>query len=72
MRGRRGVRISGTVTSVNAEKGFAFLDSRGVEYFCHATQLEDGVKLGELEIGETLTFVESKGPKGPRALEVRR
>lgn len=69
---KRSDRISGTVTSVNIERGFAFLDSRGVEYFAHVTQLEGGVTLEELRVGEVVSFVAGMGPKGPRAVGVRR
>ncbi len=53
------------------EKGFGFIDTgTGQDMFFHMSALE-GVTYEELQEGQKVTFNEGRGPKGPRAENVR-
>lgn len=53
------------------DKGFGFIDiGTGKDLFFHASNVE-GVQYEDLSEGQTVTFVEGSGPKGPRAEQVR-
>ncbi len=69
-------RTLGLVKNLRQDKGFGFLQSpEGRDYFFHATDLEDGIVLEELSVGEKLTFEITQEPsaeQGGRAVRVRR
>ncbi len=53
------------------EKGFGFIDIGGdKDLFFHMSNLED-VRYDELREGQRVSFVEGRGPKGPRAENVK-
>jgi CspA family cold shock protein len=52
------------------DKGFGFIDTGGKEdMFFHSSNVQ-GTTFDELREGQKVTFVEGRGPKGPRAEEV--
>jgi CspA family cold shock protein len=53
------------------EKGFGFIETgRGKDLFFHHSNVE-GVAYEELREGQRVTFTEGRGPKGPRAENVK-
>lgn len=53
------------------EKGFGFIDTgSGKDLFFHMSALE-GCRYDDLQEGQTVSFNEGEGPKGPRAENVR-
>ena len=53
------------------DRGFGFIALPGGEdLFFHSSGLE-GVRFEELEVGQKVSFVEGRGPKGPRAEQVK-
>lgn len=60
----------GTIKKVIADKGFGFIDGERGELFFHHSALE-GTTIEALGIGQTVTYEEGRGPKGPRAEKVR-
>ncbi len=60
----------GTIKKLT-EKGFGFIDTgNGNDIFFHMSNLE-GVQFEELHEGQSVSFNEGHGPKGPRAENVR-
>ena len=60
----------GTIKKLT-EKGFGFIDTgSGNDIFFHISNLE-GVRYEELQEGQSVSFNEGHGPKGPRAENVR-
>lgn len=62
---------TGTIKKLS-EKGFGFIAREGGEkdLFFHASALQ-GVEFEDLQEGQTLTFDEGRGDKGPRAENIR-
>lgn len=53
------------------DKGFGFISlASGPDIFFHMSSVE-GVRFEELREGQKVTFTEGRGPKGPRAENVR-
>ena len=53
------------------DKGFGFIDTGGdKDLFFHSSDLE-GVSYEELEVGQRVSYTEGRGPKGPRAENVK-
>jgi len=53
------------------DKGFGFIATgKGDDIFFHMSNL-DGVRFEELREGQAVSYVEGRGPKGPRAERVR-
>ncbi|HET7373764.1 MAG TPA: cold shock domain-containing protein [Gemmatimonadaceae bacterium] len=53
------------------DKGFGFIDTgTGTDMFFHMSAVE-GVRFSDLREGQKVTFNEGRGPKGPRAENVR-
>ena len=53
------------------DKGFGFIDTGGGnDMFFHMSSLE-GVTYEDLQEGQRVSFTEGRGPKGPRAENVR-
>jgi CspA family cold shock protein len=53
------------------DKGFGFIDTGGdKDLFFHMSSLE-GVRYDELQEGQRVSFEEGRGPKGPRAENVK-
>jgi CspA family cold shock protein len=52
------------------DKGFGFIDTgTSQDMFFHSSNVE-GVSFDDLREGQTVTYVEGNGPKGPRAEQV--
>ena len=52
-------------------KGFGFIDTGGgQDMFFHSSDLE-GVGYDELQEGQRVSYTEGRGPKGPRAENVK-
>jgi CspA family cold shock protein len=65
--------MTGTIKTLRADKGFGFIrDASGKEVFFHSSAIYgEGIEM--LREGDGVEFdVEEAGPKGPRALNVRR
>lgn len=53
------------------EKGFGFIETgKGTDMFFHSSSVE-GARYEDLREGQAVTFTEGRGPKGPRAENVR-
>jgi CspA family cold shock protein len=66
--------MTGTIKTLRADKGFGFIrDSSGKEVFFHSSAIY-GEGIDNLREGDGVEFdvEEVAGPKGPRALNVRR
>jgi cold shock protein len=60
----------GTIKKLT-DKGFGFISlSGGKDIFFHSSSVE-GVRYEELYEGQVVSFVEGRGPKGPRAEQVK-
>ena len=60
----------GTIKKLT-DKGFGFIDiGGGDDIFFHSSALVD-VSYEELREGQRVTFTEGRGPKGPRAENVK-
>lgn len=60
----------GTIKRINS-KGFGFIeDGAGNDFFFHSSSVE-GVSYEELREGQRVTYNVGRGPKGPRAENVR-
>ncbi len=61
----------GTIKRIT-DKGFGFIENAtGNDMFFHSSSVE-GVSYDELREGEKVTYDIGKGPKGPRAENVRK
>ena len=60
----------GTVKKVIADKGFGFISGERGELFFHHSSLE-GASIESLQVGQTVSYEEGSGPKGPRAEKVK-
>ena len=53
------------------DKGFGFIETGSdKDLFCHSADL-DGLSYDELREGQRVSFTEGRGPKGPRAENVK-
>lgn len=52
------------------DKGFGFIGGESGDLFFHVSAVQNAT-FDELEEGQTVEYVESQGPKGPRAESVR-
>lgn len=60
----------GTIKKLT-DKGFGFIeDGKGKDMFFHMSNLE-GVSFENLREGQRVSYTEGRGPKGPRAENVR-
>ena len=60
----------GTIKKLIAEKGFGFINGNGGEIFFHHSALI-GTTIEALSEGQSVEYEEGRGPKGPRAENVR-
>lgn len=60
----------GTIKKLIADKGFGFISGEKGELFFHHSALE-GAQIETLQVGQSVTYTEGRGPKGPRAENVR-
>ena len=60
----------GTIKKLVADKGFGFIDGERGDLFFHHSALE-GTSIEALRVGQVVTYQEGRGPKGPRAENVK-
>jgi len=60
----------GTIKKLVTDKGFGFIETPKGDVFFHHSAVE-GTSIEELRVGQAVTFEEGRGPKGPRAENVR-
>ena len=60
----------GTIKKLVADRGFGFIEGERGEMFFHHSALE-GVTIEALSEGQQVEYEEGRGPKGPRAENVR-
>ena len=60
----------GTIKKLVTEKGFGFISGNGGEIFFHHSAII-GSTMEQLYEGQTVEYEEGRGPKGPRAENVR-
>ena len=59
----------GKIKKLVSDKGFGFIEGERGELFFHHSSVE-GTSFETLREGQTVTYVEGRGPKGPRAENV--
>lgn len=60
----------GTIKKLLADKGFGFIEGERGDLFFHHSSVQ-GATIETLQVGQTVTYEEGRGPKGPRAENVR-
>ena len=60
----------GTIRKLVMDRGFGFIQGAKGDLFFHHSQVEES-KFEELQVGQTVDYEEGRGPKGPRAENVR-
>ena len=60
----------GTVKKLLADKGFGFIEGERGDIFFHHSSLE-GTTIEALAVGQKVEYEEGRGPKGPRAENVK-
>jgi len=60
----------GTIKKLIMDKGFGFIQGERGELFFHHSAL-DGITIEDLHEGQRVEFEEGRGPKGPRAENVK-
>ena len=60
----------GTIKKLMTDKGFGFIEGERGDLFFHHSALE-GVSIEALKVGQQVTYTEGRGPKGPRAENIR-
>jgi CspA family cold shock protein len=60
----------GTIKKLIAGKGFGFIEGERGDLFFHQSSVE-GASIESLRVGQAVTYQEGRGPKGPRAENVR-
>lgn len=60
----------GKVKKLLTDKGFGFIEGERGDIFFHHSALE-GTTIEALSVGQQVEYEEGRGPKGPRAENVR-
>lgn len=60
----------GTIKKLISDKGFGFIEGERGELFFHHSSVIDG-SFESLREGQTVEYTEGRGPKGPRAENVK-
>ena len=60
----------GTIKKLVADKGFGFIDGERGDLFFHHSAVQ-GVTIEDLRVGQQVSYEEGRGPKGPRAENVK-
>jgi len=60
----------GTVKKLLTDKGFGFIEGERGDIFFHHSALE-GTTIEALSVGQQVEYDEGRGPKGPRAENVK-
>ena len=58
--------MRGTITRIVGDRGFGFLTCEDVDYFFHASSIENA-RFDELREGQVVQFEEEHSTRGPRA-----
>jgi CspA family cold shock protein len=63
-------RADGTIKRLT-DRGFGFIETGSdKDMFFHSSDLE-GVSFEELQVGQRVSYTEGRGPKGPRAENIK-
>jgi len=63
--------LKGTIKKIIRDRGFGFIKAEdGREIFFHRSALE-GIDFETLEEGNNVEFNSERGPKGPRAVDIK-
>jgi cold shock protein len=60
----------GTIKKLVADKGFGFIEGERGDLFFHHSAVQ-GTNIETLRVGQSVTYEEGRGPKGPRAENVK-
>jgi CspA family cold shock protein len=60
----------GTIKKLIADKGFGFIEGERGDLFFHHSAVE-GATIETLQVGQSVTYEVGRGPKGPRAENVK-
>ena len=60
----------GTIKKLLTDKGFGFIEGERGDLFFHHSAVA-GASIEELRVGQAVTYEEGRGPKGPRAENVK-
>lgn len=60
----------GTIKKLT-DKGFGFIEGERGDIFFHSSAVEGDVNFDSLREGQHVEYTEGRGPKGPRAENVR-
>ena len=60
----------GTIKKLITDKGFGFIKGDGGDIFFHHSALQNA-EIEALNEGDTVEYTEGRGPKGPRAENIR-
>lgn len=60
----------GKIKKLITDKGFGFIEGERGDIFFHHSAVQ-GTKIEDLSEGQTVTYEEGRGPKGPRAENVQ-
>jgi CspA family cold shock protein len=60
----------GTIKKIVSEKGFGFIGGEHGDLFFHHSAVTEG-QFESLHVGQPVEYEEGRGPKGPRAENVR-
>ncbi len=60
----------GTIKKLLADKGFGFIEGEQGDMFFHHSAVEE-TTIEQLQVGQRVTYDEGRGPKGPRAENVK-
>jgi CspA family cold shock protein len=60
----------GTIKKLIVDKGFGFIEGEKGELFFHHTALQEA-RIESLKVGQAVTYEVGRGPKGPRAENVK-
>ena len=60
----------GKIKKLIADKGFGFIEGERGDLFFHHSAIE-GATIESLKVGQTVTYEEGLGPKGPRAEKIK-
>ncbi|MGA2031284.1 MAG: cold shock domain-containing protein [Thermoguttaceae bacterium] len=60
----------GTIKKLIADKGFGFIEGERGDLFFHHSAVE-GAGIESLRVGQAVTYSEGRGPKGPRAENIK-
>ena len=62
----------GTIKKLVADRGFGFIKGEdGNDIFFHVSALQGDIAIEELNEGQSVSYSEGSGPKGPRAENVQ-